>query len=52
MSECGLCEARLDVCPLRIIKKKGYKMIIQEGCDNCGECLGVCPTGRIIPDEE
>lgn len=52
MSECGLCEACVDVCLLGIIKKKGYKMVIREGCDDCGECLKICPIGCIIPDKE
>ncbi|RBQ23358.1 hypothetical protein ALNOE001_09210 [Candidatus Methanobinarius endosymbioticus] len=51
MSECGVCEACVEVCPLRIIKKD-TKIIIAEGCDNYGECLKVCPTGCMIPDEE
>jgi len=50
-SECGVCEACVDVCPLGLIKKKAYKMVVADGCDNCGECLEVCPVGCITLDE-
>jgi len=50
-SECGVCEACVDVCPLGLIKKKAYKMIVEDGCDNCGECLEICPVGCITLDE-
>ena len=52
MSECGVCEICIESCPLGLIKKKGFKMIIQEGCENCGDCQQVCPMGCIIEDEE
>jgi Fe-S-cluster-containing hydrogenase component 2 len=52
-SECGICESCIEVCPLGIIKKKGYKVVIQEECDKCGECIEVCPVGAIqIEDDE
>lgn len=52
ITECGVCEACIDVCPLGLIKKKGYKMTVKKGCDKCGECLEVCPTECIILDED
>jgi len=52
-SECGICESCIKVCPLGIIEKKAYKIVVHEGCDKCGECMEVCPVGAIqIQDED
>ena len=52
-SECGICESCIKVCPIGIIEKKGYRIVVHEGCDKCGECMEVCPVGAIqIEDDE
>lgn len=51
-SECGICESCINVCPLGIIEKKGYKIVVHEGCDKCGECMEVCPVGAIQIQED
>ncbi|MDR2967628.1 MAG: 4Fe-4S binding protein [Methanobacteriaceae archaeon] len=51
-SECGVCESCIEVCPQGIIKKKAFKIVIQEGCDKCGECVEVCPTGAIENEDD
>jgi flavoprotein len=44
---CGICEKCIDLCPLNIIKRNVFSVVILEGCNNCGKCLEICPCGAI-----
>ncbi|WP_084269719.1 4Fe-4S dicluster domain-containing protein [Methanobrevibacter curvatus] len=46
-SECGKCGICIDFCPLGLIEKQGFKIVIHEGCTDCKECLAGCPLGAI-----
>ncbi|KZX11582.1 4Fe-4S dicluster domain-containing protein [Methanobrevibacter filiformis] len=46
-SECAVCGACVDICPLNVIERQGYKIVIQEGCSDCGDCFEVCPVSAI-----
>ena len=50
LDECGVCEKCIPVCPKDLIEKKGYTMIIKDGCDDCGICLDICPLGAIYEE--
>ena len=50
LDECGVCEKCIPVCPKDLIEKKGYTMIIKDGCDDCGICLDMCPLGAIYEE--
>jgi ferredoxin len=47
---CGACEECIDKCPLGLIKRKVFEVIILEGCNDCGECIDACPCGAIIKE--
>ena len=50
MDECGVCEKCIPVCPKDLIEKKGYTMVIKDGCDDCGICMDMCPLGAIYEE--
>ena len=50
LDECGVCEKCIPVCPKDLIEKKGYTMIIKDGCDDCGICMDMCPLGAIYEE--
>ena len=47
---CGVCEDCIDVCPLKVIKRNVFEIVIKDGCDNCGKCIEICPCGAIIEE--
>ena len=47
MEECGVCED----CMEEAIERRAYTIIIDESkCNNCGECVDVCPVGALYED--
>ncbi|MCQ2962082.1 4Fe-4S binding protein [uncultured Methanobrevibacter sp.] len=50
LDECGVCEKCIPVCPKDLIEKKGYTMVIKDGCDDCGICMDMCPLGAIYEE--
>ena len=47
---CAACKKCIEICPLKLIKRKAFTVKIQNGCNNCGKCLEICPCGAIIED--
>ena len=47
---CAACRKCIEICPLKLIKRKAFTVTIQDGCNNCGKCLEICPCGAIIED--
>jgi ferredoxin len=51
-TNCGKCGACADACPLGLIEKQGFKIIIKDECNKCGVCLEICPLAAIYDEEE
>lgn len=45
---CTLCEKCIDICPMKVMKKQGGKIVVDHNrCIKCRLCIIECPVDAI-----